>query len=61
MFMLNDDYNDRMVAIDPSTGALVWKYGETGVAGTAPGLLNTPDGFDILGPGGATPTHPSTG
>ena len=25
--------------------------------GTARGLLNTPDGFDILGPRGATPTH----
>ena len=61
VFMLNDDYNDRMVAIDPSTGALVWQYGQPGVAGTAPGLLNTPDGFDILGPGGTTPTHPSTG
>jgi outer membrane protein assembly factor BamB len=61
VFMLNDDYNDRMVAIDPRTGALVWQYGETGVAGTAPGLLNTPDGFDILGPGGTTPTHASTG
>ena len=45
VFMLNDDYNDRMVAIDPSTGALVWQYGQTGVAGTAPGLLNTPDGL----------------
>lgn len=61
VFMLNDDYNDRMVAIDPATGALVWQYGETGVPGTAAGLLNTPDGFDILGPGGTTPTHPSTG
>jgi outer membrane protein assembly factor BamB len=61
VFMLNDDYNDRIVAIDPSTGAIVWQYGQSGVAGTAPGLLNTPDGFDILGPGGATPTHPSTG
>ena len=61
VFMLNDDYNDRMVAIDPSTGALVWQYGQPGVVGTAPGLLNTPDGFDILGPGGITPTHPSTG
>ncbi len=60
-FMLNDDYNDRMVAIDPVTGALVWQYGVTGEAGTAPGLLNTPDGFDVLGPGGATPTHPATG
>jgi hypothetical protein len=61
VFMLNDDYSDRIAAIDPSTGALVWQYGQTGVAGTAPGLLNTPDGFDILGAGGATPTHPSTG
>lgn len=61
VFLLNDDYNDRMVAIDPVTGAVVWQYGQTGVAGTAPGLLNTPDGFDILGPGGTTPTHPTTG
>ena len=60
-FMLNDDYNDRMVAIDPVTGALLWQYGVTGEAGTSPGLLNTPDGFDVLGPGGATPTHPATG
>ena len=27
VFMVNDDYNDRMVAIDPSTRALVWQYG----------------------------------
>jgi glucose dehydrogenase len=59
--MLNDDYNDRMIAIDPATGALVWQYGVTGEAGTTAGLLNTPDGFDILGPGGSTPTHAATG
>jgi len=59
--MLNDDYSNRMVAIDPSTGALVWQYGITDAAGTAPGMLNTPDGFDLLGPNGATPTHPTTG
>lgn len=57
VFMLNDDYRDRIAVIDPTTGALVWQYGITDVAGTAPGLLNTPDGFDILGPGGVTPTH----
>ncbi|MGC8626319.1 MAG: PQQ-binding-like beta-propeller repeat protein [Acidimicrobiales bacterium] len=61
VFMLNDDYNDRVIAIDPATGATVWQYGQTGVAGTAPGLLSSPDGFDILGPGGTTPTHPVTG
>ncbi len=61
VFMVNDDYNDRMVAIDPSTHALVWQYGVTGQAGTAPGRLNTPDGFDLLAPDGSTPTHPTTG
>jgi hypothetical protein len=61
VFMANDDYNDRMVAIDPATGALVWQYGITGQPGTAPGELNTPDGFDLLLPNGSTPTHPVTG
>jgi len=59
--MLNDDYANRMVAIDPTTGALVWQYGVTDAAGTAPGMLNTPDGFDLLAPDGSTPTHPTTG
>ena len=61
VFMANDDYNDRMVAIDPVTGALVWQYGITGKPGTAAGELNTPDGFDLLLPDGSTPTHPVTG
>ncbi|HEY5024666.1 MAG TPA: PQQ-binding-like beta-propeller repeat protein [Acidimicrobiales bacterium] len=61
VIMLNDDYANRMVAIDPTTGALVWQYGITDAAGTAPGMLNTPDGFDLLAPGGSTPTHPATG
>ena len=61
VLMANDDYNDRMVAVDPATGALVWQYGITGKAGTAPGQLNIPDGFDLLLPDGSTPTHPVTG
>jgi len=61
VFMANDDYNHRMVAIDPATGALVWQYGVTGQPGTVPGRLHTPDGFDLLLPDGSTPTHPSTG
>jgi outer membrane protein assembly factor BamB len=59
--MVNDDYAHRMVAIDPSTGALVWQYGITGKPGTGPGQLHTPDGFDVLLPDGSTPTHPETG
>jgi outer membrane protein assembly factor BamB len=61
IYLVNDDYDHRMVAIDPATGALVWQYGITGQAGTGVGQLNTPDGFDLLGPGGSTPTHPQTG
>jgi outer membrane protein assembly factor BamB len=61
VFMANDDYRDRMIAIDPTTQATVWDYGVPDVPGTAPGYLNTPDGFDILNSDGSTPTHPQTG
>lgn len=61
VFMVNDDYRDRMAAIDPATQALVWNYGVPDVPGTSPGYLNTPDGFDLLNPDGSTPTHPTTG
>ncbi|HVA07963.1 MAG TPA: PQQ-binding-like beta-propeller repeat protein [Acidimicrobiales bacterium] len=61
VIMINDDYANRMVAIDPTTGALVWQYGITDSAGTSVGMLNTPDGFDLLTPDGSTPTHPTTG
>ena len=61
VYLINDDYRHRMVAIDPATGALVWQYGVNDQAGTAPGQLNTPDGFDLLAPDGSTPTHPYTG
>jgi hypothetical protein len=59
--MANDDYNNRMVAIDPATRALVWQYGVTGRRGRGPGKLHIPDGFDLLLPGGTTPTHRVTG
>jgi hypothetical protein len=61
VFMANDDYNNRMVAIDPATRALVWQYGITGRPGTGPGKLRIPDGFDLLLPNGTTPTHRATG
>jgi PQQ-like domain len=59
--MVNDDYRNRMMAFDPRTGALVWQYGINDHAGTAPGMLDTPDGFDLLMPDGSTPTHQATG
>jgi hypothetical protein len=44
----NDDYNHRVVVIDPRRKRIVWQYGHTGVPGTAPGYLNKPDGLDLL-------------
>lgn len=61
VFMANDDYRDRLVAIDPRTRALVWQYGVSDRPGHQRGMLNTPDGFDVLAPNGSTPTHPATG
>ncbi|QQE79007.1 PQQ-binding-like beta-propeller repeat protein [Alicyclobacillus sp. SO9] len=49
--VLNDDYNDRVVVINPKSNKIVWQYGHTGVSGTKAGYLNTPDGLD-LAPGG---------
>ncbi len=61
LIMLNDDYRNRVVFIDPTTDSIVWQYGLTDVAGTAPGMLSIPDGFDNLLADGTTPTHPGTG
>ena len=59
--MANDDYRDRMIAVDPVTQATVWDYGVPDVPGTSAGHLDIPDGFDILNPDGTTPTHLQTG
>ncbi len=61
LIMVNDDYRNRVVVIDPTTNSIVWQYGITDVSGTAPGLLSIPDGFDNLLANGTTPTHPETG
>ncbi len=58
---VNDDYRHRVVIVDPRTRRIVWQYGRTDNAGRGANHLNTPDGFDLLAPSGATPTHPSTG
>ncbi len=61
LIMVNDDYRNRVVVIDPRYDTIVWQYGITDVAGTTPGLLSIPDGFDLLAADGSTPTHPQTG
>jgi hypothetical protein len=49
---INDDYDHRVVIVDPKRRRIVWQYGHRGVAGTGHGFLNTPDGMDYvpLGP-----------
>ncbi len=61
LIAVNDDYRHRVVLIDPKRKRVVWQYGHTDHSGRAPGYLNIPDGFDLLGPGNTTPTHPYTG
>ena len=48
--LLNDDYNHRVIVIDPHTNRIVWQYGHTGQPGRRPGYLNTPDGVDLASP-----------
>ncbi len=54
----NDDYNDRVIVIDPLTKRIVWQYGHTGVASAAPGYLSKPDGVDFLPAKVAGPAPP---
>ncbi len=58
--LVNDDYNDRVIVIDPLTHRIVWQYGHTGVPGTAPGYLNDPDGLDLVPPDSMLITHAPT-
>jgi N-acetylneuraminic acid mutarotase len=46
--IVGDDFNDRIVIIDPHTKRIVWQYGHTAVGGTGPGYLHIPDGFDFV-------------
>ncbi len=49
-FLAVDDFNDRVIVVDPRTNRVVWQYGHTGVAGRAPGYLSRPDGVDLVPP-----------
>jgi hypothetical protein len=48
--LVTDDFNDRVIVVDPHTNRVVWQYGHTGAAGTAPGYLSRPDGLDLAPP-----------
>jgi hypothetical protein len=48
MIALNDDFDHRVVVIDPRTKRIVWQYGHDRVPGSRPGYLSNPDGIDLL-------------
>ncbi len=58
--LVNDDFNDRVIVIDPVTNRIVWQYGHKGRSGTAPGYLNDPDGVDLTPPNSLDITHAPT-
>jgi hypothetical protein len=58
--LCNDDFNDRVIVIDPATHRIVWQYGHTGVAGARPGFLHDPDGVDLVPPDSLAITHAGT-
>jgi hypothetical protein len=48
--LVNDDYNDRVIVINPSSDRIVWQYGHLGTPGYQPGYLSNPDGVDMAPP-----------
>jgi hypothetical protein len=48
--LANDDYNDRVIVVDPHTNKVVWQYGHTGQPSTKSGFLDIPDGVDLAPP-----------
>ena len=58
--LLNDDFNHRIVVINPADNRIVWQYGHTGVSGSGPGYLNDPDGLDLVPPDSLLIRHAAT-
>jgi len=48
LIAINDDFRHRVVIVSIRRHRIVWQYGHTDQAGTAPGYLHTPDGLDLL-------------
>lgn len=45
--LINDDFRERVVLLDPATMKIVWQYGVNDSRGTKPGRLHIPDGVDV--------------
>ena len=48
--VLNDDFRNRVVIVDPRTRRIIWSYGHADRIGRANGYLYTPDGLDVIPP-----------
>lgn len=49
--VLNDDFRQRVIFLNPATGRILWQYGRTDVAGRGPNRLDIPDGVNLIPPG----------
>jgi hypothetical protein len=58
--LANDDYNHRVIVIDPQANRIVWQYGHTGAPASGPGYLDDPDGVDLTPPYSLAIIHRST-
>ena len=58
--LVNDDYNDRVIVISPTTNRIIWQYGHDGVPGRAAGYLDNPNGVDLAPPDSLLMTHAAT-
>jgi hypothetical protein len=45
---INDDFNDRVVIVDPRKRRIVWQYGHLAQPGRGGMSLRTPDGMDYI-------------
>lgn len=66
--LICDDRNDRILVVKPTgprSGRVVWQYGHTGLASTAPGYLDDPSGVALaqpmLSPEGSAPRGAAKG
>ncbi len=48
MIAATDDWNHRVVIIDPARRRIVWQYGHDHVPGNTPGFLSKPDGLNLV-------------
>ena len=58
--LINDDFNHRIIVVNPVNNHIVWQYGHTGIAGRSPGYLNDPDGVDLVPPDSFLIRHAAT-